>query len=162
MKFPRETVKVGECLAVAGKRIERAGEPLVHGRPRIAWKNSSWKAHRLSYHLNVQKIPPAPETLKEGLILHTCDNGWCVNPDHLYFGTSKDNSADMYDRHPTIKETRSKQFKDQKFSAEHRKKISGAMTGNTNWLGLKHSQATKEKMSIAQKKRYKLERQNAN
>ena len=32
----------------------------------------------------------------EGLfILHTCNNKLCVNPDHLYAGTLKDNSADM-------------------------------------------------------------------
>lgn len=30
--------------------------------------------------------------------LHTCDNPSCVNPDHLYAGTSKQNTADMVRR----------------------------------------------------------------
>lgn len=29
---------------------------------------------------------------------HTCDNPWCINPDHLYIGTIDDNIDDMIER----------------------------------------------------------------
>ena len=46
-------------------------------------------AHRVSYQLYVGDIP------KDKCILHKCNNPKCVNPDHLYVGTHKDNASDM-------------------------------------------------------------------
>lgn len=48
--------------------------------------------HRLSYELHKGSIPSG------ALVLHTCDVRRCINPDHLYLGTAKQNTADMLSR----------------------------------------------------------------
>ena len=50
------------------------------------------RAHRLSYMLYNKEINPL------NVICHTCDNPKCVNPEHLYSGTQKDNMKDKKDR----------------------------------------------------------------
>lgn len=56
------------------------------------YKGKQWRAHRLAYTIAKGAIP-------EGMmILHSCDNPPCCNPEHLRVGTAKENRADAISR----------------------------------------------------------------
>ncbi len=83
--FWRKVIKTDNCWLWNGPVDARGyGETMIKHKPK--------RAHRLAYEYTHGAIPP-------GLyVCHHCDNPLCVNPDHLFLGTAKDNTTDMVNK----------------------------------------------------------------
>ena len=93
-----------------------AGE--INGQ-RVAESGRQMLAHRVSWMLHAGPIPQGPGA-HGTVIMHTCDNPGCVNPQHLRLGTQADNVKDM------VKKGR---------------KVSGTPSGVAHWLSSFKDQA---------------------
>lgn len=96
MKFPRQTIKVGDCIVPVNRWNKPRRDDV---RPGTSYEGEMWYSARLSFHLNVHPVPRViGNQTKEGLVLHKCDNIQCINPDHLYLGSRQQNVADAIER----------------------------------------------------------------
>lgn len=49
-------------------------------------------AHRLVWRIFKGALP------SKLFVCHKCDNRWCINPEHLFIGTAKDNNVDSHQK----------------------------------------------------------------
>ena len=99
---------------------------------KYGYHNGSY-AHRFSFELFYGPIP-------DGIyVCHRCDVPACVNPEHLFLGTCQDNLVDA------SKKGRLKR------SSETRAIIGKLKRGNKYFLGRKHTQESRKRMSEATK-----------
>jgi hypothetical protein len=75
------------CWEWMGKRFKNGyGQICISFVPR---KSKYCLAHRVMWELH-------HGPLGQKKALHTCDHPWCVRPDHLFEGTTRDNCLDMH------------------------------------------------------------------
>lgn len=132
------------------------------------FKRKVYRAHRFSYMLYKGEIPDGM------MVLHKCDVRNCINPEHLFLGTAKDNAQDAakkgrignrkgheiseeqkayhrlammgYSHNDKTKEKIRIASTGRKHTEKSKLKMSETMKGNKSWLGKNHSEETKEKL----------------
>jgi len=73
------------CLVWAGATTRKE-----RGYGMLSWNGERRLAHHLAYELANGSIPSGM------VVMHTCDNSLCINPEHLTVGTQEDNIHDMF------------------------------------------------------------------
>lgn len=157
MIFPRETKCFGDCIAVISRKTSKV--QFGNKYPKLNYNKEQWLGHRLSYSLNNGIIPRKCQSsdrvwLSE-MVLHRCNNKWCVNPIHLYLGSHKENKLDAeMAMTKEQKEARRIKISIANSKPEYRAKMSNIKKGT------KHSEEHKRKIGEANKKRW-MEKSNS-
>lgn len=82
--------RIKEYIDKSGKCWVWTKDKYNYGYGKISiGEGKQMRAHRFMY---IKEFGDIPESMN---VLHKCDNPSCVNPNHLYLGTQKDNVVDM-------------------------------------------------------------------
>ena len=146
------------CYICISHSYDRDGYPMI-------CRNS--KKQKMSRYVLAEKLNR--EIKDNYLALHTCDNPNCINPNHLYEGTHRDNTNDMIKRNRrnfTMSEETKKKLsiinRGKKHTEDSKKKIS------ESGMGRKVSLETRKKLSfirmghsVSDETRYKISKANS-
>lgn len=84
------------------KCVDRGKRKYAAGYTYVRYNGKRVRLHRLVY---CQKVGVALEAIDGLVVRHTCDNAWCINPEHLIIGTQADNIRDAVARGRNAKGT---------------------------------------------------------
>lgn len=86
VRILNSTKQEGECVC------STFSKHTAEGHTKIKVDGKKQYTHRVAYEIHKGPIPLG------SVVRHTCDNGSCVNPDHLLTGTQKENVNDIWVR----------------------------------------------------------------
>ena len=95
------------------------------GHGRISFTGRPHMVHRIMYESKFGKIPKGLHSL------HHCDTPQCVNPDHLYLGTQRDNNNDRDKRGRCTKGQEHYKSKFDSLQIRVIKSLKGLLTGRS-------------------------------
>lgn len=120
-RYCRSTKPIEYIVDSNGCHICVSHKPSSTGYPRVRFNGV---LQQLSHFIweKYNGFPPGPGLF----VCHTCDNRLCINPDHLFLGTAKDNNMDMKSKN------RNYVFSEEDHKNARRNRVPGKFRGSQN------------------------------